>query len=61
MKTPHQTYCPEGKELTKAEYLRLLKAAKDQCQLKLVMETICGTGIWVSELRFFTVEAVRSG
>ena len=61
LKTQHQTYCPEEKELTKAEYLRLLKAAKDQCQLKLVMETICGTGIRVSELRFFTVEAVRSG
>ena len=61
LKTQRQTYCPEERELTKAEYMRLLKAAKDQPQLQLVMETICATGIRVSELRFFTVEAVRAG
>lgn len=56
-----QTYCAEDKELTKEEYLRLLEAAKDQPQLMLVMETICSTGIRVSELKYFTVEAVRRG
>lgn len=56
-----QIYCPEEKELTKAEYLRLLAAAKKKPQLRLVMETICSTGIRVSELQFFTVEAVREG
>ncbi|MDY4968710.1 MAG: tyrosine-type recombinase/integrase [Lachnospiraceae bacterium] len=61
IKTQRRIYCSEEKELTKAEYLRLLEAAKKRPQLKLVMETICGTGIRVSELRFFTVEAVRSG
>lgn len=61
LKTQRQTYCPEERELTKAEYMRLLKAAKDQPQLQLVMETICATGIRVSELRFFTVEAIRAG
>lgn len=61
LKTQRQIYCPEEKELTKEEYMRLLKAAKDQPQLRLVMETICSTGIRVSELRFFTVEAVREG
>lgn len=61
LKIQRQIYCTEEKELTKAEYLRLLKAAEHQPQLRLVMETICGTGIRVSELRFFTVEAVRSG
>lgn len=61
LKTQRQTYCPEEKELSKAEYLRLLEAARDQPQLRLVMETICGTGIRVSELQFFTVEAVRAG
>lgn len=61
LKTQRRTYCPEEKELTKAEYLRLLEAAKDQPQLQLVMETICGSGIRVSELQFFTVEAVRDG
>ena len=53
------TYCAEDQELTRPEYLRLLAAAKQKPQLRLVMETICGTGIRVSELRFFTVEAVR--
>lgn len=61
IKTQRQTYCAEEKELTKAEYLRLLKAAKGRPRLYLILETICGTGIRVSELRFFTVEAVRCG
>ena len=61
LKTQRRTYCPEEKELTRTEYLRLLEAAKDQPQLKLIMETICGTGIRVSELRHFTVEAVKNG
>ena len=56
-----QTYCAEDKELTKTEYLRLLSASRKNEQLNLVLQTICGTGIRVSELRYFTVEAVRSG
>lgn len=54
-----QTYCAEEKELTKAEYLRLLEASQKDVQLNLVLQTICGTGIRVSELRYFTVEAVQ--
>lgn len=61
IRTQKPVYCAEEKELTKAEYLRLLEAAKNQPQLRLVMETICGTGIRVSELKYFTVEAVRRG
>lgn len=61
IRTQQQTYCAEGKELTKAEYLRLLAASKKNEQLSLVIQTICGTGIRVSELRYFTVEAVRYG
>lgn len=56
-----QTYCTEDKELTKAEYLRLLEVSKKNEQLNLVIQTICGTGIRVSELRYFTVEAVHRG
>ncbi len=56
-----QTYCAEDKELTKAEYLRLLQASKKNEQLNLVIQTICGTGIRVSELQYFTVEAIRHG
>lgn len=61
LRIQRQIYCAEKKELTKAEYLKLLKASENQPQLHLVMQTICGTGIRVSELRYFTVEAVRDG
>lgn len=61
IRTQRQIYCTEDKELTKAEYMRLLEASKGNEQLNLVLKTICGTGIRVSELRYFTVEAVRLG
>jgi len=61
IRVQQQTYCAEDQELTKAEYLRLLKAAKNNEQLYLVLQTICSTGIRVSELRYFTVEAVKRG
>jgi len=56
-----QSFSTEDKELTKAEYLRLLAASKKNEQLNLVIQTICGTGIRVSELQYFTVEAVKCG
>lgn len=61
MKQQKQTYCAEEKELSKAEYMRLLEAARKKPQLQLIMQTICGTGIRVSELKFFTVEDVKQG
>lgn len=63
IKLQRQIYCKEEKELTKAEYLRLLNAAKQKNneRLNLLIQTICGTGIRVSELEFITVEAVKSG
>lgn len=61
MKTQKQIYCKEDKELTKAEYIRLLSTAKKQPRLYFVMQTICATGIRVSELSYFTVEAVKCG
>lgn len=61
LKVQKKTYSPEDRELTKSEYERLLDAAKDQPQLRLIMETICGTGIRVSELQYFTVESVAAG
>ncbi len=59
----HQIYCPEEKELTKAEYIRLLNAAKQNKnqRLNLLIQTICSTGIRVGELQFITVEAVKCG
>lgn len=54
-------YCAEEKELTREEYMRLISAAEKKPQLRLVMQTICSTGIRVSELKYFTVENVRRG
>lgn len=56
-----QLYSAEDRELTREEYLRLLKASENNKQLNLVLQTICATGIRVSELQYFTVEAVRCG
>ena len=63
IKTQRQIYCPENKELTKAEYLRLINAAErnHNNRLNLILQTICGTGIRISELQFITVEAVKNG
>lgn len=61
LKLQRETYSLEEKELTKAEYLRLLQAAKNNPRLHLIIETICGTGIRVSELKYFTVEGVQNG
>lgn len=63
IKQQRQIFCSEDKELTKAEYLRLVNAAKQKKndRLNLIIQTICGTGIRVSELQFITVEAVKRG
>ena len=52
-----------ARDLTRADYERLLDAAEHtgQRRLALVMETLCGTGIRVSELRYITVDAARRG
>lgn len=61
LKLQQQVFCSEEKELTKAEYTRLCTAAnrKHNERLNLILQTICGTGIRVSELQFITVEAVK--
>ena len=63
IKLQRQIYCPEEKELTKAEYMRLVNAAKQKGneRLNLILQTICGTGIRVSELQYITVEAAKRG
>ena len=47
-----QVYCSEEKELSRGEYIRLLEAArkKKNERLNLIIQTLCGTGIRVSEL-----------
>ena len=62
-KVQKEAYCSEERELTKAEYTALVRTAelKKNERLSLVVQTICGTGIRVSELQSITVEAVRRG
>ena len=63
IKTQRQIYCPENKELSRAEYLRLVETAErnHNHRLNMILQTIGGTGIRISELKFITVEAVKSG
>ena len=63
LKLQQQVFCPEDKELTRAEYTRLCRTAqhKRNKRLNLILQTICGTGIRVSELQYITVEAVKQG
>lgn len=53
-------FADEGRELSREEYARLVAAARGT-QLFYVLQTICGTGIRVSELRHITAEAVNTG
>lgn len=63
LKIQKKIFADSEKELTKEEYIRLVRtAAKEKNErLSLVMQTICSTGIRVSELRYITIEAVRMG
>ena len=63
LKVQRQIFCQSEKELTKAEYERLLKAAKSKKneRLYLIMQTICATGIRVSELKYIDVNSVMTG
>lgn len=62
LKVQRAMYREQSKELSREEYLRLLKAAeKSDEQLAYIVQTICSTGIRVSELRFITIHAVRTG
>lgn len=63
IKCQRQIFYDEERELTREEYVKLLKAAQKlgKTRIFLVMQTICGTGIRVSELQYITAEAVRKG
>lgn len=63
LKVQRKLFQDTRRELTRGEYERLLSAAKEKGRgrLELLMETICATGIRVSEVRYITVEAARSG
>ena len=63
LKLQRQLFRDDSRELTRGEYERLLKTAHEQGKqrLALLIETICATGIRVSEVRYITLEAVRRG
>mgnify|MGYP001774565727 CR=1 FL=1 len=63
LKIQRQAFIDETRELSEAEYKRLLATAQDQGNLRLylLMLTVCGTGIRISELAFITVEAAKTG
>ena len=63
VKIQQSLFLEEEKELTREEYVRLVQAAKkkENKRLALVIQTICATGIRVSELKFITVDAVYRG
>ena len=63
LKVQRRLFRNSAKDLKREEYERLLKTASEQGRerLYLLMETICATGIRVSELRFITLEAVQIG
>ena len=58
-----ESFRRQERELTREEYFRLVEAAekKGNRRLSLVMQTLCSTGIRISELPFITVEAVNRG
>lgn len=61
IKMQRQIFSSKDRELSRAEYERLLKAAESRPNKRLyyILQTICATGIRVSELRFITIEAVK--
>ena len=63
LKVQHRLFRDAGQELGREDYERLITAARESGRerIALVMETICATGIRVSEVRYITVEAARSG
>lgn len=63
LKVQRRMFRDQERELGRGEYERLLAAArkKGNLRLELLLETICATGIRVSEVRHITVEAVDQG
>lgn len=63
LKIQRRAFLPEERELTLGEYRRLVSAAErgSHERIALVLQTLCATGIRVSELKFITTKAVREG
>lgn len=63
LKVQRRLFRDAGQELGREDYERLITAARESGRerIALVMETICATGIRVSEVRYITVEAAKEG
>lgn len=63
VRVQRKIYCEKERKLTKDEYLQLVSTCKKKGnrRLSLIMQTICSTGIRVSELPFITVQAAGVG
>ena len=63
IKVQRQIYRHEEKELTKAEYIKLINTAVNEGKerLALIIQTICATGIRVGELEFITAQSIQIG
>lgn len=63
LKIQKNLFCDEDRELTREEYIRLVEAAKKAGneRMSFILQTICATGIRVSELKYITAETVRLG
>ena len=63
LKIQRRVFRSSERELSREEYTRLLETARTlgRERLALLIETICATGIRVSELKYITVESMRNG
>ena len=63
LKIQRRVFRSRERELNREEYTRLLETAKalGRERLELLIETICATGIRVSEIKYITAESVRKG
>ncbi len=61
LKQQRRIFCDQEKELTRDEYMRLVNAAQGRgdVRLALVLQTICSTGIRVSELQYITIQSLH--
>ena len=61
LRTQNRVYAAQSEELTKEEYIKLLQAAEPDEKMVLLLQTLAGIGIRISELQYITVESVKHG
>lgn len=62
-KIQKEVFVPESRDLSREEYKRLVRAAlkKGKKRLAMILQTICATGMRISELSGVTMESVAEG